>query len=634
MRVLELGKTAFVRRLALAAALTLAATSAAAQPQPSRRESAAQIVQHWRGALNVRSHPRSTAHARYSVADNGLASTVDEWVTRDGYYRRVFDRGLDRTDLLVTPEGAWLRDWNGFVRDLEGVELRRTRTQAFTAAVLAFGPPPELETATARATRDRKAWTLTFTPQNGVAMTWYVDQETKLPTKTVLHDSSASRMSAAYSDWRQARGVFAPQLVTVTESDDPPMAYTRTQPIAIARTRARDFAALAPGPPDVAMGLDSVALPFTMEANHIVVQTQINGRPPIGFLLDTGAAYQVISTPRLAQFGLTSYGAGRTTGGGGQGASTYTRIASLTMPGVEVRNQHALVLDLSGLERAWGVPIGGILGYDFISRFVIEIDHERKIMTLHRPGNWRYDGDGAVVPLSFDGGMPYVDAMLSAPGKPRLAARMILDVGASDTMILTAPFVAANDLQRLAGTSTAVTGTAGLENQFFAQRNTRGRIDSLWLGGMEVQGIPVSFSANTSGAYASAAFAGTIGEGIFNRFHMYIDYPRRRVILEATAKSNEPFPERRTFGATLLAGGPDLRTFTVSGVRAGSPAEAAGLRQNDVIVGLDARSAQQLTLGELREILTQEGRRRVIRVRRGGQTLTITTNVTLVSLDR
>ncbi len=633
--MLQTATTTFVRRAAVAVALALAAAAPAwAQPQLSARASAREIVELWRQAVHARAH-RDTAiaaRARYIVMSNGLPSTIDEWVTQDGRYRLAYDRSLDRYDVLLTPQGGWMRDWNGFVRDLEGVELRRLRTEAFNTRVLGFGPPAELETATVRRTGEN--WVLTYTPAGGVATAWYIDRHTLLPVKSVVHESATSRVATTYADWREVRSTFQPQQVRIAESDEETEEYTRTHPVAYARARTRDFAPLVAGPSDVTMASDTVTVPFTMEANHVVVQLSINGRPPTGFLLDTGAAYQVISARRLSDFGLTAYGSGRTTGGGGAGQSSYTRVPVLALGGVTLSNQRATVLDLSGLERAWGVPIGGILGYDFISRFVVEIDHENKRMTLHRPEGWTYAGDGAVIPISLDGGMPYVDALLSVPTKPRLPARMVVDVGASDTMIFTAPYVAANDLARLAGTSTTVNATAGLENQFFAQRNTRGRIDSLWLGGMEVTGIPVSFSANSSGAYASAAFAGTIGEGIFSRFHMYLDYSRRRMVLESTPKSNEPFPERRTFGATLLANGSDLRTFTVTAVRTASPAEMAGLRANDVIVGIDGRTAQQLSLSEVRDILTQEGHQRVIRVRRGGQNLTITTNVALVSIDR
>src|SRR5262249_7844853 len=160
--------------------------------------------------------------------------------------------------------------------------------------------------------------------------------------------------------------------------------------------------------------------------------------------------------------------------------------------------------------RALGVKIGGILGYDFISRFVLDVDYQTNVITFHRR-DWRYSGPGTRLPITFDGGIPRADVILSVRTKPRLPAHMIIDFGAADTMTFTAPFVAGNDLIHLAGTNQAVFGGAGLEHQFFTQHNTRGRIDALHLNTLTLPSLPVSLSANTSGAYASSSFAGTMG---------------------------------------------------------------------------------------------------------------------------
>src|SRR5207245_3127562 len=151
------------------------------------------------------------------------------------------------------------------------------------------------------------------------------------------------------------------------------------------------------------------------------------------------------------------------------------------------------------------------------------------------------------------------------------------------TMTLPSPFVKANDLASLAGTNARVNRPAGLEKQFFAQNNVRGHIDRLALGRLAVESIPVNMSVNTQGAYASANFSGTVGEGIFHRYHVYLDYAHERVIFEPTPEAATPFPGRQTYGLSILSSGPDLRTYTVSAVRAGSPAETDGFKEGDTI---------------------------------------------------
>src|SRR5439155_2330176 len=173
-----------------------------------------------------------------------------------------------------------------------------------------------------------------------------------------------------------------------------------------------------------------------------------------------------------------------TTGGGGTAEYDYSDGATFSLPGVEIRRQHVAVLDQSGLERALGVPLGGLLGYDFISRFVVEIDYDRRLVTLHDPKRWTYAGRGIIVPVTFDAGIPFAEGTISVPTKPAIPAYFVMDFGAAETATLTSPFVKANDLASLAGTSARVNRPAGLEKQFFAQNNVRGHLDRLALGGL------------------------------------------------------------------------------------------------------------------------------------------------------
>lgn len=609
----------------LAGLLLLSAVSATAAP------TAEGIVVAWRKAVHVPATSSDRiAHAKFSIVENGMRGTREEWVSTSDAYHRATVREFDADEMLITTEGAETRDWNGYVRTIDGVELERYRSEAWTAGILAFGPPVTLENLPSGESEDHKFWTLADTPRGGLTTMWFLDRQTGLPDHTV-----SEGVTTIYADWQPSPdGPLVPRKRTISGPERPTSEYTLAAPMTASGADAAAFTPPRPATSDVAMQGDVVTLPFTMEANHIFLQVQVNGRPPVGFLMDTGDDKETLNTTHLAEFGLTSYGASELTGGGGAASSAYVQDATFTLPGIELRHQHATALDLTGLERAYGVKVGGLLGYDFISRFVLDIDYETKIMTLHRPDTWHYSGRGTPVPITFDDGIPFTEAYLAVPTKPNIPAHMVVDFGAADTMILTSPFVAANDLVRLAGTDTSVHTMPGLEHQFFTQNNMRGRIDELRLGTLSIRAIPVALSANTSGAYADPSFAGTIGQGIYTRYHMIIDYPHRHLVFEETAKSRVPFEERRSFGLTLLASSPDLHVFTVAAVRAGSPADAAGFKKDDVIAGLDGKTAAEFTLHEVRDWLAHEGDRHVFKVMRGSQTVSLPVTITLVALEQ
>jgi C-terminal processing protease CtpA/Prc len=209
-----------------------------------------------------------------------------------------------------------------------------------------------------------------------------------------------------------------------------------------------------------------------------------------------------------------------------------------------------------------------------------------------------------------------------------------MDFGATDTMTFNSPFVRDHNLVQLAGTDTRVLKAAGLEKQFFAQSNMRGHVDEFRVSGLVARSIPVSLSANTSGAYSDDSFAGTVGEGIYTRYHVFLDYPHHRAIFESTVNTSAPFPERKTYGLSLIANGADLHTFLVTGIRTGSPAEKDGFLKGDIISGLDDIPATAFTLAQLRDALLREGETHDFKILRAGHQDAIHATVIVVSIDQ
>jgi hypothetical protein len=590
-----------------------------------------QVVDRWRAAVHSDKASHSAVITRTSTED-GIPGTVQDWISNTDF-RRDVQRNVDQSQLLLTKQRKERRDWNGWVRKVEGQELERFTTEVSEERVIAFGPPREMESAEVSESSDHLAYLLSYKPEGGWTTTWYIDAKAFLPLKSV-RPGEDSEITTTYSDWRNAGGLMIPYHAVVTETDKPDyeLDCKTVQPQS---TLPKDaFAPLVPGPSDETLAPNAPPIPFSMEANHIVFNVSVNGRPPIGFILDTGADQNIINSTRLEEFGLKTYAKTTTTGGGNSAEYAYAAGATFALPGVELRNQHVSAIDPTGLERALGVKFGGILGYDFISRFVMDIDYENQRITLHDPGTWKYSGSGVMVPVIFDNGIPHASGSIEVPTKPEIPAYFVVDFGAAETATLTSAFVKSNDLTRLAQTNAIVNRPSGLESQFFAQNNVRGNLQRLSIGRLTVNHVPVNLSVNTKGAYASTNFSGTVGESIYSRYHCYLDYSNYRIILDPTPEANKPFPERETYGLSLLASGADLHTYTVAAVRPGSPAEADGFQKGDVISGKDGKNASEFTLRELRDGLSHAGQHHAFQVQRSGEQSTKNLDVRLVSIER
>ncbi|MGD0514293.1 MAG: aspartyl protease family protein [Terriglobales bacterium] len=608
--------------------LSFAALSSRAQHSALN---SSQVVERWRAAVHSDKALHSAVITAISTED-GIPGTVQDWISNTDFRREV-QRNVDESQLLLTKQRKERRDWNGWLRKVEGQELERFITGVDEERVIAFGPPREMRSAELSENSDHSAYLLSYKPDGGWTTTWYIDAKTFLPLKS-MRPGDDSEITTTYSDWRNANGVMTPYHAVVTETDKPNYTWD-CKTIQYKSSLSKDiFAPLVPGPLDTTLAPNAPPIPFTMEANHIVFNVSVNGRPPIGFILDTGADQNVINSTRLEEFGLKTYARTMTSGGGNSAEYDYAAGATFTLPGVELRNQHVSAIDQTGLERALGVKFGGLLGYDFISRFVVDIDYENHLITLHDPRTWKYSGTGMMVPVIFDNGIPHAYGSIGVPTKPEIPAYFAVDFGASETATLTSPFVKSNDLTRLAQTNATVNRPAGLESQFFAQNNVRGNLQRLTIGQLTVNNVPVNMSVNTTGAYASTNFSGTVGETIYSRYHCYLDYSNYRIILEPTPEANKPFPGRETYGLSFLASGVDLHTYTVAAVRPGSPAEADGFEKGDLILGEDGKNASEFTLRELRDSLSHAGQHHALEVQRNGERRTTNVEVRLVSIER
>jgi hypothetical protein len=326
---------------------------------------------------------------------------------------------------------------------------------------------------------------------------------------------------------------------------------------------------------------------------------------------------------------MKPYGGLTTIGGGTSAASgSYVQHVTYRFGDVELRDQHAAVLELKGLEKLYGMPLGGILGFDFLSRFVTDIDYVKKTLTL-RPRTFDTSHmKGSHVPLVLQGEQPYFSGKIRV-GSETIPAWFILDVGAADTITFTTPFIAKHRLIERAGDQArTVRKFVAPDVEAFNPTNIRGLIDAVMIGGVTLPHVLVNFSAAKNGAYTSPAFDGNVCETILSRFaHVILDYGRSVMILQPQASTTKPFEERKSFGMSVIAGSPDLHHFIVTAVDPSSSAATAGFQKGDVITAVDTTPAEELTLAAVKKVLGEEGRRHTFAVRRGTGELTITATI-------
>lgn len=357
----------------------------------------------------------------------------------------------------------------------------------------------------------------------------------------------------------------------------------------------------APLPPPAGL---PVTLPVRFSQREIFVEVKLNGRDYL-MMLDTGAGITVIDQPVAEALHLPSGESMNVLGASGQGAASVTRLASLQIGRVHLRDVQVAVTDLGLIRLIGGGRLGGILGFNVLSRFRVTIDYHRRTLTLEKSG-------GALPPgwakqVSFMGATPLLEAEVEDIGK----VPMLLDTGAAMSIL---PVEAAQQWQPLRSASLGLTlGVGGAGNIPRAARAALVKV-----AGAAIRGITLMFSSPApKGApvqILSEAGFGLLGNNLLRHFRLTIDYPMRTVVLQRMPRP-APLDDVATVGIVL-----DLTAegAKVAGTIPLSSAWEAGIERGDEVLAVNGRSTRGMRPSEVQKWLTgEEGTFKRVLLQRG-----------------
>ena len=368
-------------------------------------------------------------------------------------------------------------------------------------------------------------------------------------------------------------------------------------------------------------GSAPVVIPFELVNRHILMKVRINNSPPLSFILDTGDKVAIVNLARAKELKLNLQGE-INVGGAGAGTlkGSFVHDATLTVPGLEGDSEPVvLTIPLDALAPRLGHQVDGIIGSDFMKKFVVEIDYPAHVLRLHDKDKFVYSGSGESIPVKLNSaGHAVVPGEVAVAGRASIKGSFIVDIGSGGSLVLHSPFVEAEHLPLATQKTIRSMGGAGAGGKVTGRL---GRTAALTLGRFRVDDPVTLFSSDKAGAFASAEEQGNIGQRILSKFTILLDYGHQRMILEPNASLRDLIGPAAS-GLVLSGEGLDYKTFRVDELLEDSPATEAGLQKGDIILAVDERGAPAFTLSSLHEVFEQPVAHR-LSVRRGEQTLQI-----------
>jgi len=281
----------------------------------------------------------------------------------------------------------------------------------------------------------------------------------------------------------------------------------------------------------LALDQHPVKIPFEIsEGGHIFLRVGVNGSEPLLFGLDSGMEGTTIGQQLAATLKLKLRG-GMQAAGGGEGTVDFALAGniSFSLPGIKFVLREVGVIPLEFPSPIPGQSIAGFLGYDFISRYVVEIDYAARTLNLYNPRSYRYRGRGEIIPIRMMDNNPNIPVRVVLPGLAPLVGMFVIDSGADTDMVFYSPYVNKHKLLN----STQETIEANALGIGGTSKIRIGHATNVQIGRAVINNPVVHFSQAKNGDNASTIGAGFIGGKLLRQFKTVIfDQYRHRLILE------------------------------------------------------------------------------------------------------
>ncbi|MBV8491203.1 MAG: retropepsin-like domain-containing protein, partial [Candidatus Eremiobacteraeota bacterium] len=555
-------------RLIGRAAATVLILVAFATPQAAATSSKT-LLDALRKAMLLRPYASIVSvHTVASVTLLGIAGRAQEWDdVRASRFTTDQNAGALSGASGWDGKEAWAQDYAGLVTidggtagRLQAIDqayldnLRYLRADAGGATVIYAGE---------RTAGEERYDVLAVTPPNGSELSLWIDPRTHLiarVTATIGINSSTT----VYSNYRRVDGVLYP-FTTSTQTSSGNGFSQRVLSVELNADVADRIRVPAQSVHDYSVDGGQATMPTQVINNHVyLTNVRLGGHGPYTFVLDSGGDY--IVTPTVASAiqarsagALQLQGVGNATEG-----ATFAHIPSIAIGNAVIRNQYALVLPIAtGFGVAEGMRIDGMLGYQFLARFLTTIDYAGATLTLAMPTASPPAQGAAAMQFFLDGTIPRINVNVND-----VTVSAEVDTGNRAGLELSSAFLGAHPgIAALAKTGTGVTGF-GVGGPSYARL---GRIATLQIGPYQIANSVALFSDQKTGALADPFNPANVGGAIWRRFTLTFDYARQELWLAKNPNFDQPFNYDRS-GLFLID---DHGAYLVLSVLAGTPAAAA-----------------------------------------------------------
>ncbi|MFD0766402.1 aspartyl protease family protein [Mucilaginibacter lutimaris] len=340
-----------------------------------------------------------------------------------------------------------------------------------------------------------------------------------------------------------------------------------------------------------------VDIPFKLVRNMMIVKLKINGCGPFNFVLDTGVGLMIITEPKLVDsIGIASKRTIKLVGlGEGDAFEAYvTPVLNIGIPGLVSENVSAAILktDYFNLSGYVGVPIHGLLGYEFFNSLAVKINFSDTTMNVCRPRYLKPFKKSQKIPITIEDKKPYMETNVSFPDGTKAVNKFVIDLGAGHPLSIE-NMVQKHGLPKKAIQANLGVGLNGPISGYLS------RVKDIEIGGYKVKNIITSFpDEDYVQRTLNVPRDGNLGIGILKKFNLAFDYSNGLLYVKSNEKFGLPF-EHDMSGIEYFMAGENYSHLIIGRVAPGSPADEIGLIKDDEITSINFKPVSKMSPEEI-----------------------------------
>ena len=327
-------------------------------------------------------------------------------------------------------------------------------------------------------------------------------------------------------------------------------------------------------------------VPFLQLTGGIIIMKALFAASPdtLNFILDTGSSGISIDSTTAADLGLKPTPSDRTIRGiAGIRKVSFLYDRQLHFPGLTISHLDFHLNDYSILTAVYGERIDGIIGYSVLNRYIIKINYDSMMVSFWTKGTIRYPRGGYLL-------KPAINQLVSQAARVKddkaINSRFLYDMGAGLCLLLSKDFIKDSAFLRKKRKRFIKEGE-GLGGKIDMELTV---ITEVKVGPYRFRNVPIYIFEDVNNVTSYPYMGGIIGNDILRRFNVIMNYAQGDIHITPNSHYEDRFDYSYSGIELYLING----VITIGDVAKGSPGEAAGILEGDIVIAINKDFSQNL----------------------------------------